>query len=77
MFRRGFDTAAISAMLEVKELAIERVLHVALDSDRLAGILLHKPRWKDSKGKETMPKKTKTKTTMKAVAVCNAARCFV
>lgn len=42
MFRRGFDTAAISGMLEVKESVIERVLHIALENDRLAGVLLHK-----------------------------------
>ena len=68
MFRRGFDTAAISAMLEVKESAIERVLHVALDSDRMAGSLLLKQRWKDKKGKRRCKKK-KTKTKMKAMAV--------
>jgi hypothetical protein len=37
-FRRGFDTKTISDVLEIKEAAIERVLHVGLDSNRRAAI---------------------------------------
>lgn len=36
MFRHGFDTAAMSDLLEIKEATIERVLHAALAGDQKA-----------------------------------------
>jgi hypothetical protein len=34
MFRRGFDTHAISQMLEIDEASIERMLHAAMAVER-------------------------------------------
>jgi hypothetical protein len=44
MFRRGYDTMAISDEIEIRESTVERLLHTALAWDRESKKILHDER---------------------------------